>query len=114
MITLDGKPLPDATVRFNPKQQGGSPMVGPSSFGTTDSQGRYTLRTHKGRSGAVVGRHVVSVSTYATELVDPQNSDETRVLSEERVPKRYRTPSELTYEVPSGGTGDANFDLTTS
>ena len=114
VVTLDGQPLADAMVRFNPKRSGDSPMVGPSSFAVTDAEGRFDLKTHQGNYGAVVGPHVVSVSTYAAEPVDLQNSDEIRVLSKERVPKRYRSPSELTIDVPSGGVDDASFELTSS
>jgi hypothetical protein len=30
---------------------------------------------------------------------------------ETKIPSRYNTDSELTFDVPSGGTGEANFDL---
>ncbi|MEO0531082.1 MAG: hypothetical protein AAF266_10995 [Planctomycetota bacterium] len=69
--------------------------------------------TYKGDSGAVVGFHKVSISTYAVELVDPDSSDDVRVTSKERIPKRYRAPTELRITVPPTGTTEADFELTT-
>lgn len=110
-ITLDGQPLSDASIRFQPQRRRDSAIVGPGSIGQTDAEGRYEMMTYKGESGAVVGDHRVSVSTYASELVDPDNSDEVRITAKERVPPRYRTKSELTFTVPSSGSDEANFDL---
>lgn len=112
VVTLDGAPLDGATVRFKPQRQSDNPLVGPGSIGLTDAEGRYRLTTHDGASGAVVGPHRVSISTYDKRMVDPKNSDRVKVFAEERVPEHYRKASELSFEVPSGGTNEANFDLT--
>ena len=69
-ITMDGEPMADIQVTFEPKQvEGGTAIVGPFSTGLTDSSGKYTLKTRNGDDGAVVGEHTVSVS-YAGS--DPQ------------------------------------------
>lgn len=112
VVTLDGEPLPEASVYFQPQRRGDDPIVGPASQGVTDSEGRFTLSTVHGQAGAVVGRHSVSVSTYSSRLVDPKNSDRIEVVSPERVPPKYRVPGQLTFEVPAGGASEANFDLT--
>ena len=66
-VTLDGKPLPGATILFIPT---GS-THGTSSGGRTDSAGRYELTaTHSGK-GAPVGQHKV----VASKLVMPDGSD---------------------------------------
>ncbi len=111
VVTLDGEPLSKARIQFQPQRSGDSPVVGPTSFGTTDSSGRYVLSTRKHGDGAVVGRHLVSLSTFDQQLVDPQNSDRVEVLEKERVPARYRAPTELVFEVPPRGSDEANFDL---
>ena len=111
VVTLDGEALPNASLFFQPQRSGDSPIVGPPSFGVTDDEGRFTLITTGGDSGAVVGRHVVSVSTFESRMVDPKNSDRVEVVSEEVIPRRYRAPSELTFEVPSSGSDEANFSL---
>ena len=114
VITLDGQPLENATVFFQPRRSSSNPIVGPPAIGVTDDAGRYEVTTHKLGSGAVVGQHVVSISTFETRMKDPKNSDALEVVSEERVPKRYRAPSELSFEVPSGGSREANFELTSN
>lgn len=113
MVTLDGEALQNATMFFQPKRRGENPIVGPPSIGVTDDSGRFTLITSQGDSGAVVGTHTVSISTYESRMVDPKKSDRMEVVSKERIPQRYRAPSELTFTVPAGGAGDADFSLTT-
>lgn len=110
-ITLDGEPVEYAAVVFTPKRTGDSVVVGPRSAGETDADGRFELQTIKGDNGAVVGPHAVTVSTYEARLINPRKSDEIEVIAEEVIPRRYRAPSELTFEVPSGGSSEANFDL---
>ncbi len=105
-VTLGGKPLAGASVAFQPRSQGDPTDTGPTSIGTTDEQGRYSLRVNKdNREGAVVGEHIVWISTSST--ADP-NDDSVR--PKERVPMRYLDGS-LRYTVSSGGTDSANFEL---
>jgi hypothetical protein len=56
IVSLDGKPVEDATVGFTPKD-GGRPAMG-----TTDASGQFTLTTFTPGDGAVVGTHTVTVS----------------------------------------------------
>lgn len=114
VVTLDGEPLQNASLYFQPQRVDASPVVGPPSIGVTDAEGRYVLKTSEGTSGAVIGPHVVSISTFESRMVDPKNSDRQEVVSQERVPKRYRAASELTIAVPSSGVPDADFDLRTN
>src|SRR5262249_29795995 len=66
-VTLNGKPLPNAAVIFQPKRSATS-TPGPGSYGKTDEQGRYSLRiVGQDRPGAVVGMHQVSISTQVSE-----------------------------------------------
>lgn len=53
-VLYQGKPVPNATVMFVPKNAG-------LAMGTTNDQGEFTLAT-KGRTGAVPGDHRVAVS----------------------------------------------------
>jgi hypothetical protein len=104
VVTLDGQPLDGAVVTFTPTA---ADEVGGSS-GKTDAQGRYTLRTVLGdKAGASVGKHKVAVSLYKE---NPKNPDQ---AGSERVPQRYNQKTELTFDVPAGGTDKANFDLKT-
>jgi len=102
-VTMDGQPLVGATVAFIP--QSNSLESGRPSTGMTDESGVFTLKSMGGQKGAVIGDHVVSIST---KLVD---NDTKELLAEETVPVKYNDRSELTFTVPSTGTDAADFDL---
>ncbi len=103
LIKIDGQPVAKINVTFNPtsKDEEGNP--GPFSFGVTDENGQYTLMTNKGEPGAVVGPHKVAISGEYYE------GD--RLVTKEFIPKRYNNPTELTFDVPKGGTDAANFEI---
>jgi hypothetical protein len=98
-ITFDGKPLPGASVGFFPED--GSR----SSFGATDTSGRYELKFSASAIGAMPGKHKVVIRTGASEP-DPENPDATKEI----LPARYNTESELMAELKSGSQ-TVNFDL---
>ena len=56
VVTLDGKPLAEASVIFQPTA-GGRPAAG-----VTDADGRFKVGTFKPRDGALPGMHVVTVA----------------------------------------------------
>ena len=109
-VTMNGKPLAGALVIFSPIAREGSIDAGPGSSGKTNDKGEYTLTSDTGRTGALVGKHRVSVS-----LMNPgtSESDERRRPGQlvNQVPVRYNGKTELTYEVPAGGTDKADFAL---
>ncbi|MGH7201528.1 MAG: carboxypeptidase-like regulatory domain-containing protein [Planctomycetaceae bacterium] len=104
-VSLDGQPLPDATVTFAPQTQD---LIAPTSFGKTDAQGQYQLETtHTAESGAVPGQHEVRIVLPIEDvLVDGEF-----VSAEGQLPERYNKQTELTFEVPESGTDQANFEL---
>lgn len=107
-VTLDGKPLADARIGFEPRRQGNNPNAGPGSYAKTDADGRYELKTLAGQSGAVVNTHDVWIRTH----VAPANrSGEIIDSTPERVPAKYNDASILTFEVTPDGTDQANFEL---
>lgn len=91
-VTLDGQPLVQARVAFEPV--GG----GRTSYGVTDEAGRYHLLYIRDIKGAIVGSHKVRFF---------DESEDSRVA---RVPARYNKQSDLTAEVRSG-TNTFDFDL---
>jgi len=95
-VTLDGDPLPEATVVFQPAQ--GSP-----SIGETGSRGRYRLEYTAGKTGATLGKHRVSITTGCVKG-PPGNEKEVP----ERVPPEYNTESQITRQVEPG---ENVFDL---
>ena len=109
-ITLDGKPLADATVGFYPLGSNAEVM----SSGRTNASGEYTLKTvMSNQAGAVVGQHRVSVSVEPDLVGSDLAADKVgKVPRPPKIPARYQgTASELTCAVPSAGKADANFDL---
>jgi len=109
-VTLNNQPLPNATVTFQPIPKEGSIEAGPESVGQTDNQGRFTLEMPKTNSkGAVVGKHKVMISALQGPPPDPK--DDNPKPRKELVPARYNTETELTFEVPAGGTDKADFAL---
>jgi hypothetical protein len=93
-VTLGGQPLPDAVVTFSPKQTGGSP-----SIGRTDSSGNYQLTFSRDASGAIIGEHKVTITTYAAG--DP-DADPPIPAAPEKVPAKYNVKTELTATVEKG------------
>lgn len=61
VVTVGGKPLPEAIVTFTPKE--GSP-----SIGRTDAEGKYNLIwSQQGKrviEGAQIGEHMVTIRTF--------------------------------------------------
>lgn len=87
-VTLDGAPLADAKLEFQPRGEG-SP-----SYGMTDAQGRYELRYSADRPGAMVGQHVVRITTYRQKSSGPDTP--------ERLPAWCHSETKLTREVKAG------------
>ena len=116
-VTLDGKPVKAARVRFLPQKQGEGALAGPASIGETDEEGCYTMHTggDSARPGAVVGKHRVIISTYRTKR-DPQDRSGRKeiVVQKETIPRPYNDMrnSPLLLEVPEEGTDQADFALT--
>ena len=94
-VTLDGKPLANADIRFQPD--------GPErpSVGSTDSDGRYELMYKRGQSGAVVGQHTVRI------WVSPEIVPHPPIIA-----ARFDSKSELRREVKPDE-NEFDFDVTT-
>jgi len=78
LITLDGEPLADATVRFSPKVEG----EGAPGFARTNERGEYRLQTMQGNpdAGTLPGEYVVTVVKYREV---PTGNRETNVFTGE-------------------------------
>jgi hypothetical protein len=104
-VTLDGRPLEQVHLIFYPVK---ADPANPARFiGLTDANGHFVMRSDEGKSeGMPAGRYRVSLTTAIAGV----ESDETTPLPPERVPAKYRD-GKLEFEVPEGGTKQANFDL---
>jgi hypothetical protein len=92
-VTLEGQPLPDATVMFSPVN-GGSP-----SAGRTDGSGNYELVYSRQAKGAEIGEHRVSITT--ADRGDP-DADPPRPTVPEKIPAKYNSQTTLRAEVKPG------------
>ncbi len=101
-VTVDGQPLKNGYIGFDPIAKEGSINAGRPSEAQTDEEGNFTLKTVDDVPGAVVATHKVWIKTK------PRTS-----LGPDKIPAKFNMNTELKYEVPSGGTSDANFDITT-
>jgi len=99
-VTLDGQPLPDAVIEFQPAG-GGAP-----SYGLTDSEGRYDLQFSRHQPGALPGEHKVRIRT-ARAGVDEQGNE---VPLPEKIPAHYNARTELTATVDDKGS-KIDFEL---
>ena len=97
-VTLDDAPVANALVLFLPEQKG------QASVGRTDEQGKYSLNYEPDVPGAVVGTHLVRISTGG----ETQN-EKGEVVDErpESIPARYNVKSDMKQTVePNGNTID--------
>ena len=103
-ITLDGKPLPGVQILLDqPNVTGGNNFAG-----KTDQDGHYVLRlVGEELNGPAAGLYRVTLTTAVAE----RDALEYTPLPPERIPRKYRGGS-LQFEVPEGGTDEADFVLT--
>lgn len=102
-IKLDGEPLKNANVIFQPEK-------GRPSTGTTDEDGHYELQYTQDKQGAVVGKHTVKITTFRE--ADPDAEDASKKAgAPERIPAKYNVNSELTADVAAGSNDPKDFEL---
>ncbi len=117
-VTMDSRPLANASISFYPN--GASEF--PASTGRTDDGGNFKLETFDrgaSRDGAVIGesRVVISINAQnAGKKIDPARKQlmgrPTSSETGDLVPARYNTETTLKFTVPTEGSDQANFALT--
>jgi hypothetical protein len=114
VVTLNGKPLADATVTFAPvAPDGENNAAGDSSIGKTNANGEYTLTTSRGVPGAIVGKHRVRVSLFAQQQNPESDAPLPPGAVKDKIPVRYNgVEPVLKFEVKPNGPNKADFDLT--
>lgn len=104
VVELNGEPLADAWVGFDPMAKSGGVAAGKSSYARTDAEGRFELASIDDRKGAVVGPHRVWIRTFKTD----KNG---KIIRQESLPRNFNDETTLIFEVPQEGTVNANFQL---
>jgi hypothetical protein len=100
-VTLDGQPVPRASITFAPAEKG------PSSLGGTNKDGRYKLLYNTDRQGAVLGKHNVTIRSLEQDTDEDGKSSGPAPV---KVPAKYSQAGELTAEVKAGSQ-EVNFEL---
>ncbi len=111
-VKMDGKPLAKVIVTFSPTEGG---REKPLSVGTTDSEGRFTLRTSTGQMGAIPGMHNVMIAD-TSDLAPGESLPDDRSqwkTPDNPIPEKYSNPEkpEFTFSVPPKGSESANFEI---
>ena len=110
-ITLDGKPLPGAGIMYLPRGN----TRGTGSFGMTDKEGSYTLKSDHGGPGAPEGEYAVTISRVVNRDGTPYvpRPDAAEAGERETLPGHYSDSMKtiLRANVPKGG-DTINFELT--
>ena len=128
-VTLDGAPVAGIRLVFSPVLTEGTD-AGPWSSGLTNEAGEYSLETRHKDAGAVVGQHTVSfvydgvthIDTYKELLREAkQAKDQAAIDAAKKEIAKYNEAQKTRpkaagsytekFEVPSGGTTEANFEL---
>ena len=120
VVFLAGKPVENANVTFRPVVG-----IGTASFGVTDPEGKFTLRTYVAGDGAPVSDYFVTIEKKVLDG-PKQTPEEMRAEMEKNagkpapapvykslVPEQYGDPkkSGLKAEVKASGPNDFKFDL---
>jgi hypothetical protein len=104
-VKMDGKPLANVSVIFQPNGKEVNP--GPGSSGRTNEQGEYSLQAMgTGVRGAVLGEHKVLIQPTVAS-----GPDDHRPTSTVPIPTKYNYQSKLTFVVKQGN-NQADFSLT--
>lgn len=114
VVKMDGKPLANARVVFQPDvDDGGANLNAPAAMGTTNASGEYTLEIPTtGQQGAVVGAHVVRITmggSFDDEDTDELPEDDSAFM--DSIPPKYNEESDLRFTVTKEGSDSANFEL---
>lgn len=95
-VTMDGEPLPNASVTF--EASGGA-----TAYATTDADGKYELNYIRSNKGAGIGKNTVRIATATDAPPSPGWRDP--------IPRIYNERTTLEAEVVKGQENIFNFDL---
>lgn len=102
-IKMDGEPVKNAYVTFLPMFPGGIELVG-----KTDADGKYDVQYSADRTGVLLGKHQILLSTL-DDVKDPDTGRNMKVP--ERFPAVYvNNDSPLYFEIKAGP-NDVSFDV---
>jgi hypothetical protein len=108
LVKINGEPTEGVGVVFQPVTTGQNATEAPQSSGVTDASGRFVLSISiTEQKGALPGRHRVMFMAG----VYPKDAPDGAPPAYEPIPPKYNVDSQETFEVPDGGTDQAEFNL---
>lgn len=115
IVTLDDKPMPNIRVNFvSDAEVDGKKHV---AVATTDSAGKFTLKAAPGMNTVTFAAGAEGFAGDAESGMDPGQAEAAMTSGSVRpsvvIPDKYTKDGEK-FEVPEGGSSDANFKLSSS
>lgn len=111
VVKLNGKPVADVELLFQPEAGDSTKSPGPPATGVTGPDGRYTLKVvGEAKTGATVGKNHVLFSGKAS-AEDFSEDGKKRGKPAVSIPPRYSNEAKMEFDVPRGGTSSADFEL---
>lgn len=110
-LTVDGKPIANATVCTMPIAESKDEQPGPGSTGVTDANGEFVLKfqaTDTDLDGATPGK--VRLVILESDGKKRESSDDTGTAFRHRIPTKYRDGN-VTYDIPEEGTDAMNIEI---
>ena len=117
VVKLNGQPYPNAIVSFQPIAADADDNPGRGSSGRTGPDGRYELVYDGEKPGALTGKHRVRIFTdqgAGGEAKDDRSESDPNwrpARGGEPIPPEWNELSTKEFEVPSGGTDQADFHI---
>jgi hypothetical protein len=109
-ITLDGKPIQDCRVLFQPKTTSAAETLADPASGLTDQNGKYQLSPldKKRKSGIAPGDYIVKFGWQNPN--PPINETEPQPKPPYKLPEEVQMKG-LPFTVPANGSANADFQF---
>lgn len=122
-VTYEGEPVGKLSICFSPEPVGDNFAVGPYSKATTDSDGKFALKTRNDEDGAFIGKHKITLKY--TDISESDISDlhylnatnkakakKLQAKIEKKLAGRpFLTGTQEIFDIPAGGHEDLKIEL---
>lgn len=114
VVTINGHPAKNVVVSFQPLSEKVDDNPGRGSSAYTDENGRYTLIYDGEKPGALTGKHRVRISPqWVSKQAGSEKGEGGGGVGGYNypIPPEWNDLSKKEFEVPAGGTDQANFNI---
>lgn len=107
-VTLDGQPLDRGSIEFHPQGEG-------TITGGMVLDGKFEIPASQGvKPGKYFVRIFAAGGAIENDPVEPPGPEAETQVSEERIPAKYNTETELTEDIGDQGTESLRFEVTST